>query len=142
MPLTWDQSFATGSAVIDRQHQTLFAKVSALADAMKQGKGRQEINASLDFLAKYVVQHFGEEERLMEEVDCQVAAANKAAHAQFLARYAELRRRLDAAGAGPSLVLEMYDLLSKWLVAHIKGVDVQLREYVGHAKREIAAAAK
>jgi hypothetical protein len=49
MPLTWDQSLATGSSKIDQQHRKLFAHVSALADAMKQGKGRHEIDAMLDF---------------------------------------------------------------------------------------------
>ena len=32
-----------------------------------------------DFLARYVIQHFGEEECLMEDIDCPAAAVNKQA---------------------------------------------------------------
>jgi hemerythrin len=142
MPITWDQSLATGSAEIDRQHRSLFAQVAALADAMKQGKGRHEIAAMLDFLGKYVVQHFAEEEKLMDEVACPAAAANKQAHARLLSKYGDLRKRFDSAGGGPSLVLEMHEVLSKWLVDHIRGVDVQLRGRVGSSKQDLVGAAK
>jgi hemerythrin len=141
MPAAWDTSLATGSAAIDRQHQKLFAQVAALADAMKQGKGRHEIEGLLDFLGQYVVRHFQDEEHLMEELDCPAAAANKQAHAQFLSKYGELRKRFAGAGAGPSLVLEMHNMLSNWLVQHIKGVDIQLRSYVDNMKRDVVAAA-
>ncbi len=142
MPITWDESLATGSAVIDRQHRSLFAQVTALADAMKQGKGRHEIAAMLDFLGNYVVQHFGKEEKLMDEVNCPAAAANKQVHARLLSKYGELRTRFDSAGGGPSLVLEMHEVLSKWLIDHIRGIDVQLQGCVGNSKRDLVGAAK
>ena len=94
---------------------------------MKRGKGRREIDALLDFWGNTWSNTFGEEEKLMEELDCPAAAVNKQAHAQFLLKYGGLRKRLDAAGTGPALVLEMYEMLSKWLVEHIQGVDIQLR---------------
>ena len=142
MPFAWDESLATGSATIDQQHRKLFAQVAMLADAMKQGKGRQEIETLLDFLGQYVVRHFAEEEKLMEATGCPAAAANKQAHAQLLVTYGDLKKRFDVAGGGLSLVLEMYDVLSKWLVSHIKGVDIQLHEHVGNAKQNLVSAAK
>jgi hemerythrin len=141
MAISWDESLATGSAVIDQQHRKLISEVAALADAMKQGKGRHEIDAILDFLGQYVVRHFSEEEKLMEEVDCPAAAANKQEHTQFLSKYGEFRQRFAAAGAGPSLVLEMHTMLSNWLVRHIKGTDIRLRKCVGNAGRQLAGAA-
>ena len=141
MPFSWDKSLATGSSTIDQQHQRLFAQVAALGDAMKQGKGRQEINTILDFLGRYVVQHFDEEEKLMEETDCPAAAANKQAHTRLLSSYGELRKRFDGAGAGPALTLEIYEVLSKWLVGHIKGVDVQLRNYICQPNQGFVGAA-
>jgi len=128
MTLAWDDTLATGSTVIDHQHRELIAQVASLGLAMKQGKGRDQINKLLDFLGQYVVRHFRDEERLMEEAACPAAAANKEAHQQFLAKYAELRKRLDSTGWSVTLVLEIYDMLSKWLVAHIKGIDARLRE--------------
>jgi hemerythrin len=141
MAFTWDESLATGSAGVDQQHRKLFAQMDSLTDAMKAGKGRQEINAILDFLGQYVVRHFREEEKLMEDIACPAAALNKQAHKQLLATYGDFRKRFDAAGAGPALVLEMHNALSKWLVTHIKGVDAQLRGCVGNAKRDPVGAA-
>jgi hemerythrin len=142
MPLAWDESLATGSFDIDQQHRKLFAQVAALAHAMKEGKGRQEIHTMLDFLGKYVVQHFRAEEQLMEDLDCPAAAANKEAHAQFLAQFGRLRKRFEGDGAGPTLVLEIYEALSKWLLEHIKGVDLQLRGPIANAKRDVLSTAK
>ncbi|MCR4412137.1 MAG: hemerythrin family protein [Thermoguttaceae bacterium] len=142
MRLVWNASLATGSAQIDQQHRKLFEQLAALEDAMKQGKGRQEIGAILDFLGDYVVQHFADEERLMDETRCPAAAANKQAHAQFLSTYAGLRSRFDSAGGGPALVLEIHDILSKWLVGHIGGIDVQLRGCTGKAAAGAACAAR
>jgi hemerythrin len=80
MSVSWNESLATGSATIDQQHRKLFAEIAALADAMKRGKGRHEIHTLLDFLGQYVVEHFREEEKLMEELNCPAAAVNKQAH--------------------------------------------------------------
>jgi hemerythrin-like metal-binding protein len=135
MAITWDNSLATGSLKIDRQHQELFRKVNALSDAIKQGKGHGVIGALFDFLWQYVVRHFAEEERLMEKLNCPAAAANKQAHAELLSTYDGLRRQFDAAGAGPGLVLQVEDLLSQWLVPHINEIDVQLRECCNYVKR-------
>ena len=134
MAITWDKSLVTGSLRIDRHHQELFRQVNALSDAMKQGKGRDLIGRLLDFLGQYVIRHFDAEERLMEELNCPAAAANKQAHAQFLSTYSGLRKQFDEAGTWPSLVLQIHDLLSEWLVQHISGIDVQLRECCDHPR--------
>lgn len=142
MLFMWDESLATGSATIDRQHRRLIAQVTGLADAMKQGKGRQEIEAVLDHLGQYVVEHFAEEEKLMDELKCPAAAVNKRAHTQFLKKYGELKTRFEHAGAGPTLVLEMYGVLSTWLLEHIQGIDLQLRDQTGHVEGNLIRAAR
>jgi hemerythrin len=124
----WDKSLVTGSLRIDRHHQELFRQLNALSDAVKQGKGRDLIGRLLDFLGQYVIRHFDAEERLMEELNCPAAAANKQAHAQFLSTYSSLRKQFDEAGAWPALVVQIHDLLSEWLLRHINEIDVQLRE--------------
>ncbi|MHB1035965.1 MAG: bacteriohemerythrin [Pirellulales bacterium] len=126
MPLAWEPTMTTGVRSVDDQHKELFRQVAALKDAMSQGKGRDEIARVLGFLGDYVVKHFSEEERVMARYACPAAAANKAAHAAFLAKFKELRARFDTAGAGPALVLETFDVVTKWLVEHIHKIDTQL----------------
>ena len=129
MTFTWDKSLATGSANVDHQHQELFRQAAALSNAMKQGRGRDEICELLDFLGQYILRHFAEEEELMEELNCPAAATNKVAHARFFTTFSRLQRHFKRAGSGPSLVLQIHDLLTKWLVQHIKEIDSHLRDY-------------
>ena len=138
MAITWDKSLATGSAIVDYQHQKLFRQAAALANAMKQGKGCDEIRGLLDFLGQYILQHFAEEEELMEELNCPTAATNKVAHARFFTTFSRLQRQLNRAGSGPSLVLQIHDLLTKWLVQHITEIDSQLRDYCDPVKQSLA----
>ena len=140
MAVTWDESLATGSADLDRQHQELFRQVAVFSDAIKQGKVRDEIRKILDFLEQYIAQHFAEEEGLMEELHCPAADANKADHARFISMYRSLRREFNWAGASPSLVPRIHDLLSRWLVQHIGRIDVQLREYCGPVEQSLVGA--
>jgi len=141
MAATWDDSLATGSASVDLQHQELFRQAAALSNAMKQGKGRDDICELLDFLGQYILRHFAEEEELMEDLNCPAAATNKVAHARFFTTFSRLQRHFKQAGSGPSLVLQIHDLLTKWLVQHIKEIDSQLRDYFDPAKPSLVGTA-
>ena len=126
MRITWDVSLQTDVAEVDDQHRELFRQVDQLHEAILQGRGRDEIARIIDFLQKYVVDHFAAEERIMDELACPAAAANKRAHAEFLTTFTAFRRQFDEQGAKTTLVLEMYEKLTRWLVAHIAGIDKQL----------------
>ena len=54
----------TGNALIDSEHRQLFKAVNDLLDACSQGKGRSQVESTLDFLVSYVAKHFGDEEKL------------------------------------------------------------------------------
>ena len=133
MPVVWNNSMSTGVPEVDRQHQDLIGQLNRLNEAMSQGKGRDEIAKMLDFLADYVVRHFAAEERHMDVLGCPAAAANRQAHREFLGTFKALRERFDAAGAQPTLVLEIHGTLSKWLVGHITKIDTQLSACAVHA---------
>ena len=54
----------TGNALIDTEHKQLFDAVNSLMDACAQGKGRDKILSTAQFLERYVDKHFGDEEGL------------------------------------------------------------------------------
>lgn len=133
MSLAWNESFRIGLPTIDKQHQELIRQVQELHEAMKQGKARDHIGKMLQFLASYTQQHFADEERAMEQYQCPAAEANKAAHRQLLAKLGELRAEWDCQKTGATVSTEIYRTLSTWLVAHIQGIDLQLRECLSTA---------
>lgn len=130
MPITWTDSLKCGVIEVDNQHRELFRQVDGLQQAMSKGQGRQEIGRLLDFLGDYVVRHFAAEEKQMDALGCPAARANKQAHAEFLEVFKSLRHRFDESGATPTLVLEIKDTLSRWLVDHIRNIDTKLNECV------------
>lgn len=62
----------------------------------------------------------------MDEVRCPVAAQNRRAHAEFIAKFNALRQRASQPGASSAVVLEIADFFGKWLSGHIAKIDAQL----------------
>ncbi len=126
MPVTWDVSLSTGVAKIDRQHQELITKINSLLEAMRSGRGRDEIASLIAFLSDYVVKHFADEEAEMDRVKCPVAAANRIAHQKFMTRFKEIQERFNRDGATPKLVIDVQQAVLDWFIAHIRSIDTKL----------------
>lgn len=118
---------STGIAEIDDQHKELIRMLNELSDSMRSGKGKDEIERILRFAGKYAQEHFECEERYFEEYQCAALPENKAGHAHFVARFAELMDDFQAQGGSFALVMKIYNELSNWLIQHILGVDTKLR---------------
>ena len=66
MPLfNWSAQYETGILLVDTQHKKLVDAINTLHDAMKEGKGKEKIESTLNFLVEYTVLHFSAEEKLM-----------------------------------------------------------------------------
>lgn len=130
MALVWDRSMAVGVKVVDEQHQELFRQVNRLVDAMMKGEGKAEIGSLLGFLGKYVVDHFGMEERLMAQYRYPDAAAHKKAHADFVAVFSKAKADFDAQGATSPLTILLNKTVAEWLRQHIAGTDLKLGRYL------------
>ena len=129
--ITWDNSLATGHPKIDEQHQALIQAFNNLHGAMKQGRGRQELGATLTFLKDYTVSHFKMEEELMAGKAYPDAARHKQIHEELLKEVGDLVARFDAGTA--TLTMPVMDFLEDWLTKHIQGEDVKLAAYLrGH----------
>lgn len=126
--LRWTPSLAVGHAVIDGQHQELFRRLEALLAAMMKGD-KGEVARLFDFLGTYVVEHFGAEERLMQQHAYPEHAAHKAAHERFVADYGALRKALEA-GGGAALTIKVQNWCGDWLKAHIAGTDQALAAFL------------
>lgn len=55
MAYSWDKSLETGNPSIDSQHKSLINAINELLDACSQGKGRNEVSKTLNFLQDYVI---------------------------------------------------------------------------------------
>lgn len=127
MRIQWDAAtMATGIGVVDAQHQKLVQTLNELIEAMRQGRGKEEIEPILAWLGDYAAKHFLYEESCMTQYRCPSAAANKAAHAEFIRLFSSFRERFAQQKATTSLVLEIEQKLALWLRDHICKIDRQL----------------
>lgn len=128
MAFSWEHSMTTGVARIDVQHQELIRKVNGLMDAMRAGKGKDEVEKLLGFLAEYALKHFADEEAEMDRAKCPAAMTNRLAHRQFVRKFNQLRDQIKMQGVTPTIILAVQKDLVDWVATHIRGVDTKLAE--------------
>lgn len=130
MNLKWNDTMAVGIDEIDSQHRELFNRINALVAAMKESRGAEEVDKTLEFLSEYVIDHFGMEEKLMDSRDFPEAEAHKAAHEGFKEKLLEFKDKLDAEGPSSALSLKTSNLLGTWWIDHISQVDKKLGAFL------------
>ena len=135
MILTWDDAkYSTGFEEIDAQHKQLFKGINELLEACatSEGSNSQEAQEStlkmVDFLGKYVVEHFKCEEECMERHNCPLHDVNKAAHEKFLQQFTEIKAGIERRGLTRGSIIRIEGFLCSWLTQHIQKIDTGLRE--------------
>jgi len=129
MQVVWHPSLASGNADIDGQHQEIIRRTADLVDALGKGS-RDEIGRMFDFLGDYVVEHFGAEERAMEQTRYPGRNVHGAAHTRFVQEYADLRRLYEVAGPSAAIAVKTATWIQDWLKSHIWGADRALARYL------------
>lgn len=130
MGLEFDPVLLTGVEEIDRQHRELFARVGALLDAARVRRGREVVRELLEYLARYVVEHFETEEREMEAAGYPKLEAHREEHRQFVREIEALRRAHEEEGATPLLVIRVGGRATEWLREHIYRTDRLLGDFL------------
>jgi hemerythrin len=130
MAYAWTNDLNTGNVMIDNQHKQLIQAVNNLLDACASGKGRSELNHTMDFLASYTSKHFGDEERLQIQYRYADYANHKKLHDGFKRTVADLMARMREEGATVSLVGKVSFSVGDWLIKHIKGEDTKVAAHI------------
>jgi hemerythrin len=124
--IEWTPDLAVGSPEIDRQHQELYRRINQLLEACSQGKGKEAVGQTLQFLSDYVVTHFGNEETYMIKHGYPQYTQHKALHTQFIKSLQQLQEDFNREGAGVTLVIKTNQFVVDWLNNHIRRVDTKL----------------
>lgn len=133
MAFEWNDSLSVGVNMIDTQHKELIARVNSLMEAMKHGKGREEIDRIVAFVESYVGMHFAEEEQLMVWSRYPDYPAHRALHAAFVNDFVKMKSELDAAGGSLLPVLQIQRRVCDWTINHIGKTDRLLGEFLKDA---------
>ncbi len=130
MAIEWTQDLATGLDWQDRQHKELFVRIDGLMEAMKAGKGKEEVDKVLNFLSDYVVFHFGDEERAMGKFNYPESSVHKSEHVKFNTNFSDLKKQFGTAASPSILVIQVQRLIVDWLKNHIGKTDKKLGAFL------------
>jgi hemerythrin len=128
--LTWTPAYEIGVPEIDAQHRTLFERAGMLAAAVQAGEPYDRLEDLFTYLARYAVEHFEAEERLMREVGYPGLAEHASQHLAFRTRLLSLIPQWDSEGASRALLLAMLGFLDSWLDEHITDADRRIAAFV------------
>lgn len=126
--MNWKDQYSVGHAVIDTQHKELFALVNEVAERLKDGGKDFEIKTVIDRLATYTVEHFREEERLMQMGNYPRLEEHKRVHADLIEKVQGIQLRLMMGTYVPNI--EVVRFLSDWLLNHIMKEDMDYKSSV------------
>ena len=113
---------------MDKEHVNLFRIIGEIVDAMKSGLGKGAIVDAFQGLLDYTVNHFQDEEELMESYSYPHLEEHKKIHRLFKQKvlaYKEELLQKDSFNAK-----EFQNFMSGWLINHILEVDRQYGEFI------------
>ena len=126
MPLiVWDESFKTGIAALDFEHETMIGLLNEFADRLTTESSNDDVADFLGEVYANITAHFALEERIMREARYQGYDSHKGEHEQLLD---ELRDIMDQHEAEDSLDYrtKLSNHLRNWFVDHFHGEDAKL----------------
>lgn len=127
--MQWDESLIIGLSVIDEQHMEFFNRLNTLVQACKEGNRNEEIAKAIAFLEKYVIEHFRTEEDLMLAFKYPYLEHHKNQHKQFIENLIKIKSQFKNQGTSSYFVLNIQNILVKWLIEHINNLDRSFARY-------------
>lgn len=122
--LVWKDSFCCGNPLIDSQHQSLFNDSNELFKAVLSGHPATEVSLIIDRLLKDTVQHFHDEQQLLERIKFPGIHQHTAEHDKLITKGLELSQQFNDATLSVGDVFQF--LVHDVVMVHMLGAD---REY-------------
>jgi hemerythrin-like metal-binding protein len=119
--MEWNDSLSVGVQQIDNEHKKLVDLVNTLNDSMKNGKSKEVLEIVFSELVDYTIEHFTNEELLMQKVNYSNITVHKREHDELTKKVRVLK---DDFISGKMMVsIEVRDFLKNWIVNHIQKTD-------------------
>jgi hemerythrin len=124
----WQDTYCTGNARIDREHQTLFAMVNALHEAIEDSAPQFLLNDRLTAIAVHTIEHFQHEEALMVDYNYPGYSRHKQIHDNLLLKVNHLLQQFNENKT--VLNADLTSFLTEWLSHHIQGEDQNMIHFL------------
>ena len=120
---------------IDEQHEKLFDLINAVEAAGNESYTKEETEKALNFLSAYIIEHFSREEELMRKSDYPEYEWHATWHQGYISKSKSLKEEYDKNGPSEEFTNILQEFIIKWIVTHIRNVDVDLGKHINSQKR-------
>jgi hemerythrin-like metal-binding protein len=96
LEVIWEDTYASGHALVDTQHQRLFRLASTLMSTLTESRPLPEVALRLETLLAHTAQHFHDEEALLRQARYPDLAEHALVHAALLSKAWKLQAEVKA----------------------------------------------
>ncbi|OKP66529.1 hemerythrin [Paenibacillus helianthi] len=121
--INWKDSYDIGVEKIDCQHRQLLVKLNEFFDACTNQQGKEKIEETLKFLKDYTLEHFSDEEKLMQDIEFPELTEHRKTHAEFVQTVLDLEESIKTKGISVLSTIKLNRTLTDWLLNHINKCD-------------------
>ena len=130
--LTWRPAYRCGNPLIDEQHRALFADANALLGSLLAGTSAEQLGALIDTVMRDIIQHFDDEETILEATGFTGAAEHAETHGRLIAHAKSLVEHLRSGHLTPG---ELFEFMADELIArHLLGADREFFPFLGKSE--------
>ena len=131
--MLWKDNYELGVPHIDEQHKELFRRVESFLQVLRS-KNRWEdkipkLNETLEFMKRYVVEHFHDEEEYQRSIDYPGYEFHKQLHDDMVNYVGEVSKRYEQSNNNEQLMQEFGGRLLAWLINHVAAEDQRIADY-------------
>lgn len=120
----------TGNRQIDTEHKQLIDAINNLVEACNSGKGRIEVEKTINFLANYTKTHFAHEEELQKKYKYPDYINHKKLHTEFINVVTEMQKEYKEKGVSIVLVGQVNSKVASWVIRHINKEDKKVANHI------------
>lgn len=119
--IKWSPGYSVKNTTIDDQHKNLIRILNSLYCAFMEKKHLDVLNAIIDELQNYTVDHFRTEENLFAKFNYKEAIEHKKEHDEFIKQVKDFKVEYER---NPGcLTYKIMTFLKNWIVNHINNTD-------------------
>jgi hemerythrin len=122
----WEERYSVGVSVMDEHHKKLFDIVSRVHDAVRGSQAEGKLEGLIGELLDYTRYHFGEEERMLQQIGFPKLADHKAQHEKFVADLQAFQKEAKG-GMTSSAAFKVLNASVSWLRNHILKQDMEYK---------------
>jgi len=131
--MLWKDNYELGVPHIDEQHKELFRRVESFLQVLRS-KNRWEdkipkLNETLEFMKRYVVEHFHDEEEYQRSINYPGYEFHKQLHDDMVNYVGEVSKRYEQSNNNEQLMQEFGGRLLAWLINHVAAEDQRIADY-------------